>query len=121
VVGCYANGSVYQDFVRYRYGQIDNLVIPGTVPGCIAGFNLDSGLFTVVPPTITLNDANTITGYYIDTTNDSIAFILSPDGTMTSFSYPGSQQTMPTSINNLDVITGYYSVGTAIAGFIREP
>jgi hypothetical protein len=121
VVGCYATGSVYQDFLRYRYGLIETLAIPGTVPGCIAGFDFISGLFKVVPPSITLNDEGTITGYYTDAGKDSIAFILSQDGTMTTFTYPGSQQTIPTSINNLDVITGYYSVGTEVAGFIREP
>lgn len=121
VVGCYSTGAVYHDFLRYRYGLIETLAIPGTVPGCIAGFTYASGLFNVVPPSITLNDQGTITGYYNSTTNSSTAFILSEDGTMTTFIYPGSQQTIPTSINNLDVITGYYVVGTDIAGFIREP
>ena len=43
------------------------------------------------------------------------------DGTATTFNYPRSKQTLHTSINNSNVITGYYSQGSQIAGFIREP
>lgn len=120
-VGCYAIGSVYQYFVHYRYGFIQTLAIPGTVPGCIAGFTYSSGVFNVLPPSVTINDQGTITGYYSNAASDSIGFVLSADGTMLSFNYPGSTQTVPTSINNHDVIVGYYSAGPDIVGFIREP
>jgi hypothetical protein len=121
VVGCYAVGSSYQDFVHYRYGVIKTLAIPGTAPACIAGFTLASGLFNVLPPSVTISNQGTITGYYSNAANDSIAFVLFEDGTMLSFNYPGSKQTVPTSINDHDVIVGYYSAGADIAGFIREP
>ena len=39
--------------------------------------------------------------------------------TITSFDPPGSLQTVPLSINTAGSVTGYYSDGTAVHGFLR--
>ena len=119
VVGCYTVSGVYYDFVRDPDGVISTLNIPGTVPGCIASFNFPVEIL-VVPQSITLNDQGTITGYYTNTAKASVGFVQFPDGKLITFSHPGSTQTIPTSINDGDVITGYYSRGSEIVGFIRE-
>ena len=118
IVGCYAAGGLYHYFVRARDGVIKTLYFPGTVPDCIA--TSTPGFIAVVPEPILVNDQGAIIGY---TTNAQIAtaFIRLEDGTATTFNYPGSKQTIPTSINNGNVVTGYYSRGSEIAGFIREP
>ena len=118
VVGCYFANNVYQDFV-YQNGVIETLNIPGTIPSCLPGFS-GLGIFNVTPSSITVNDQGTITGYYTNTAKASVGFVRFADGKLITFSHPGSTQTIPTSINNGDVITGYYSRGSDIVGFIRE-
>jgi hypothetical protein len=119
VVGCYAAGGLYQDFVRNRDSVITTLDIPGTVPDCIATFT--PGFITVAPQSVIVNDQGTIAGYSTDAAQIASGFIRPEEGKVTTFNYPGSKQTIPTSINNCDVITGYYSRGQEILGFIREP
>src|ERR1700733_4649345 len=46
---------------------------------------------------------------------------LAQQGTITSFDPPGSLQTEPLSINSAGAVTGYYSDGSALHGFLREP
>jgi predicted membrane protein len=121
VVGCYTVSGVYYDFVRDPTGVITTLDIPGTVPACIATYALPLQVISVVPQSITLNDQGTITGYYTNAANVTVGFVRSDAGKLITFDHPGSTQTIPTSINNQDQITGYYSEGTAIIGFIREP
>jgi hypothetical protein len=118
VVGCYFANNVYQDFV-YQNGVIETLNIPGTIPSCLPGFS-GLGIFNVNPTSITVNDRGTITGYYTNTAKASVGFVLFADGKLITFDHPGSTQTIPTSINNRDVIAGYYSRGSEIVGFIRE-
>ena len=119
IVGCYAAGGLYHDFVRFHDGVVKTLYIPGTVPNCIATFA--PGFIAVMPQPILVNDQGTIIGYTTNTTQISTAFIRFEEGQVTTFNYPGSKQTIPTSINNCDVITGYYSQGSEIVGFLREP
>jgi hypothetical protein len=119
IVGCYAAGSRYHYFVRARDGVIKTLYFPGAVPTCIA--TSTPGFIAVVPQPIFLNDEGTIVGYTTNTPNTATAFIRLEDGSAATFNYPGSKQTIPTSINNGNVIAGYYSQGSAIVGFIREP
>ena len=119
IVGCYAAGGLYYYFVRARDGVVKTLYLPGTVPNCIAAFT--PGFIAVVPQTILVNDQGTIIGYTTNAAQIATAFIRLQDGVVTTFNYPGSKQTIPTSINNCDVITGYYSQGSEIVGFIREP
>jgi hypothetical protein len=119
IVGCYATGGLYHYFVRARDGVVKTLYIPGTAPNCIATFT--PGFIAVVPQTILVNDQGTIIGYTTNAAQIATAFIRLEDGVVTTFNYPGSKETIPTSINNCDVITGYYSQGSEIVGFIREP
>ena len=74
-----------------------------------------------MPQPILVNDQGTIIGYTTNAAQIATAFIRLENGVVTTFNYPGSKQTIPTSINNCDVITGYYSQGSEIAGFLREP
>jgi hypothetical protein len=119
IVGCYAAGGLYHYFMRARDGVVKTLYIPGTVPNCMATFA--PGFIAVVPQPILVNDQGTIIGYTINAAQIATAFIRLEDGVVTTFNYPGSKETIPTSINNCDVITGYYSQGSEIVGFIREP
>jgi hypothetical protein len=121
VVGCYTENGLYYDFVRYPDGFLKTLRIPGTVPACIATFGSPVPLINVVPPSITINDQGTITGYYTNASNVTRGFVHFEHGRRITFEHPGSKQTIPTSINSDDVITGYYSRGAEIVGFIREP
>jgi hypothetical protein len=119
IVGCYAAGGLYHYFVRARDGVIKTLYLPGTVPDCIA--TSTPGFIAVVPQPIFLNDQGTIIGYTTNAAQMATAFIRLADGTAATFTYPGSKQTIPTSVNNSNVVAGYYFHGSAIAGFIREP
>jgi hypothetical protein len=119
IVGCYAAGGIYHYFVRARDGSIKTLYLPGRVPDCIA--TSTPGFIAVVPQPIFVNDEGTIVGYTTSAAQNATAFIRLEDGKGTLFNYPGSQQTIPTGINNGNLITGYYSQGAVVAGFIREP
>ena len=119
IVGCYAAGSRYHYFVRARDGVIKTLYFPGTVPNCVA--TSTPGFIAVVPQPIFVNDEGTIVGYTTNASQIATAFIRLEDGSASLFNYPASKQTIPTSVNNSNVVTGYYSQGSGIAGFIREP
>jgi len=129
IVGCYSTRDmskgapigppVYHDFVRSPEGVITPLNLPGTISGCGVSINFPLSL---TPQVIDINDAGTITGYYINaTTHLSYGFVRSGDGEVTTFTQPGSMFTMPTSINDSGVITGYYSIGSHTWGFLRAP
>jgi hypothetical protein len=119
IVGCYAAGGLYHYFVRARDGVIKTLYLPGTVPDCIA--TSTPGFIAVVPQPILVNDQGTIVGYTTNASQITNAFIRREDGTVTRFNYPGSKQTIPTSVNNGNMIAGYYSQRSEVVGFIREP
>jgi hypothetical protein len=75
----------------------------------------------VSPEAVILNDQGTITGWYTDAAKVSKGFVRFEDGKLHTFAHAASKQTIPTGINDRDVITGYYSRGSEIVGFIREP
>lgn len=60
-----------------------------------------------------------ITGFYVNKAGDTDGFLLR-DGHVTTFSGPGSTNTMPLGINNSDKIVGSYAVGNATHGFVRS-
>ncbi len=64
-----------------------------------------------MPQPIFVNDQGTSLATPPTPNTIATAFIRLEDGTVTTFNYPGSKQTIPTSINNNNVITGYYSQG----------
>ena len=75
----------------------------------------------MVPRTITLNREGTIIGTYTNAAKVPVGFIRKKDGKLTTFAHPNATMTMPTAINNQDVIIGYFARGTDIKGFIRLP
>jgi hypothetical protein len=118
IVGCYSSAGVYYDFVRHHDGVYTTLDVPGTVPACvISGRNL--GFFDVDPPAITINDEGAVTGYFTNAAKVTTGFFRCRRGNVKTFSHPGATLTMPTSINNLNAITGYYTKGSETKGFIR--
>jgi hypothetical protein len=73
VVGCYSitnpappNTLTYYDFLYESDGTITTLAVPGTVPYCGYAGNELTGVYNVVPRTITLNGEGTIIGTYTD-------------------------------------------------------
>jgi hypothetical protein len=67
---------------------------------------------------ITINDAGTIMGYYADAADVNIGCIKLHGGELTPFAYPGATDTFPTSLNSLNVTTGWYSNASTTFGFI---
>jgi hypothetical protein len=100
----------YQGFVRFPGGSINSLVLPGT-------------------PDVGINEAGFIFGNYGflgPVTGSSRllhlqVYLRSPNGTMTSFGFPGSLKTVATSMNDSNVITGAYDQGRDSFGFLRIP
>jgi hypothetical protein len=132
VVGCYSintNAGVlfaplaltYYDFLYEPDGTITTLNVPGTVPSCLYAGNALLGIFNVVPRTISINREGTIVGSYTNAANVPVGFLQKKDGTLTTFTHPNATMTMPTAINNRDVVIGYFAHGTEIKGFIRLP
>lgn len=119
IVGCFAQQSLFFDFVRDPDGTITTLDVPGAIPGCLAGGAL--GFYNVAPPSITINDAGTIVGSYTNAAKVPSGFVKPLNGEVMSFTYPGATSTIPTSINTLDAITGYYSTASGTQGFIIVP
>jgi hypothetical protein len=69
------------------------------------------------------NDADTITGNFIDASGVSHGFVRSPSGSITTFDAgTGSGQTFPYTINLLGAIVGYELDRDLVAhGFLRTP
>lgn len=72
-----------------------------------------------------VNDGGTVVGIYLPTNTDppSQAYLRAPDGTITTFTVPGSTSVYPWSINVLGEVTGTYSYdsGDQVGGFVRSP
>jgi hypothetical protein len=72
-----------------------------------------------------INDAGTVVGIYLPTNTDppSQAYLRAADGTITTFTVPGSTSVYPWSINDLGEVTGTYSYdsGDQVGGFVRSP
>ncbi len=105
IVGCYQKklaDLLY--FMRDREGVITTLDIPGSEE-CH----------------ITINDAGTTMGTYRNAANVPVTFIKPLHGELMPFQYPGATSTMPLSLNNLNMVTGYYIKGTSTQGFIFIP
>jgi hypothetical protein len=79
------------------------------------------GVTIVSPATIVINHEGTIVGTYSNAANLPAGFIQKKDGKLTTSIHPGASMTMPTAVNNHDVIVGYFVKGTETKGFIRLP
>lgn len=99
-----------QGFVQSRNGGFTPFTVPGA--GWGTGY-------------LTINNRGTVMGGYSDQLNSPVShgFTRSRDGTITSFDLPRSATTIPTSLNNSGVITGFYYIGTSTSalGFLRLP
>lgn len=132
VVGCYEIQSapppsphtdVYYDFLRTPSGTFTELDPPGTVPSCLVQNSSYSfyPIYDVLPSAVSLNNRGTVIGQVIDAANLPIGFVRFPDGKTIPFAIPGSTLTVLAAINNLDVLTGYYTKGGKTEGFIALP
>ena len=104
VVGCYGNLGYSYDFFRNQEGTITTLDIPKQ-KGC----------------NVTINDAATIAGSYVNESYVDTVFFIPLHGSVSYFSYPGATNTWTTGLNNLNVITGYYTKGGKTEGFLLYP
>jgi hypothetical protein len=104
IVGCYQKLNYLLYFMRDQEGVITTLDIPGSRE-C----------------NLTINDAGTTMGTYLNAANVPVTFIKPLHGELIPFQYPGAASTTPTSLNNLDMVTGYYTKGTTTQGFLLIP
>ena len=116
----YDSNSVSHGFLRNPHGTFTTLDAPGagTVPSDFNGtFPMD------------INQFGTVAGYYNDDNLVSHCFILSPNGTFTTFDVPGADTnpadalgSLITAINALGATSGYYLDSNFVAhGFLRSP
>ena len=77
---------------------------------------------------LSINEAATVTGYYISNSGVSSGFVRHQDGQIITFDVPGSIATIPVSINTAGDITGYYNLPSKTPvvfdipqGFVRTP
>jgi hypothetical protein len=76
---------------------------------------------------MSINDAQTITGFYFSKSGATSGFVRDEDGHITTFDVPGGVATIPVSINAAGDVTGYYEVPVtadilpqAPQGFVRS-
>jgi len=68
-----------------------------------------------------INQAEVITGYYIDATRLIHGFRRAVTGGITTFDLPNSTDTFSSSINQAGAITGYYTDTSGQHGFLAIP
>ena len=100
------------DFLREPDKTYTTLSVPGTVPGRPANVNDLTGVAIVSPATIVIHQEGTFLGTYRNVANLPAGFVQKKDGNLTIFIHPGASTTMPTAVNNYDVIVGYFAKGT---------
>jgi hypothetical protein len=125
VVGYYMTGSqaalVPQDFISHTDGSFETVTTPtGTKAGCTIGITTAFIVYNPPPPAVSINNNGNVIGCYTDASGVVSGFFRYENGAMATMTHPGSNQTRPTAINDSNVVTGYYSVGSIIVGFLRE-
>ncbi len=142
IAGTYVDASfVEHGFLRTHDGAVISFDFPGASftealainpAGLVVGDFCDAttcyrgyvrapdGTFTVIDGSIPMgiNPAGAITGFSFDV---SYAYLRNPDGTIVTFSPPGSNYTSPSAINPAGAITGYYQDAIGFHGFLRAP
>ena len=111
-------------FVRSPQGVFTLFNPPGTIVTSLVPHRVLGGVPLTTPHRLSINQAGTITGSYVDAEGAQHGFVRNPYGTITSFDPPRGKQTTATSINDSGVITGtyFYDWNTQIAqGFLRVP
>lgn len=69
---------------------------------------------------MSINESQTVTGYYTVAAGTQGGFVRSEDGTIDTFQVPGSILTEPVGINSAGEIVGYYEITAGVPqGFIR--
>src|ERR1700749_1335843 len=58
---------------------------------------------------LSINEAQTVTGYYLSNSGVSSGFVRYQDGQIITFDIPRSTATIPVAINTAGFITGYYN------------
>lgn len=106
IAGNYAGTSNWQPFVRYADGTITAYDVSG-VSNCAC--------------TTGINDSGTIVGWYDDSSGFDHGFLITTDGTITTFDVPGAVTTQPSGINAEGYVVGGYSTTSGGHGFIMAP
>jgi hypothetical protein len=92
------------DFARDR----PDLFITFQVPGAVGTYPMS------------INDSQTVTGYYTGAAGTQGGFVRSQDGTIDTFQVPGSILTEPVGINSAGEVVGYYEITAGVPqGFMR--
>src|SRR5579871_4335133 len=81
------------------------------VPLAFAGPAEAKPVLTLLPVNtnaIAINDSGVVVGTEIGREIGSVAFVRTPDGTMTTFAIKGANGITPTGINSSGVVTGTY-------------
>jgi uncharacterized membrane protein len=110
-------------FVRSPQGVFTLFNPPGRIVALVPD-NVFSGQQLSAPHQLSINQAGTITGSYVDAKGAKHGFLRNPYGTITSFDPPRGGQTTATGINDTGVIAGFYFYdwNAQIAqGFLRIP
>jgi hypothetical protein len=115
ILGAYADNSgnfVQHGLLRDRNGRFTTLEAPGAGTGIYQGTGSNFFFFGTIPG---LNNSGAITATYLDANDVFHGFLRKPDGTFVTFDAPGADLTpgnfngtVPGSINELGVITGFY-------------
>jgi uncharacterized membrane protein len=149
VVGNCQVGGNNRGFVRFANGVIKTFVVPGAFQGTGAadisdakeivgyysnsisftgGFTLIGDVFTTfsVPGSMAtrptaINASGVVVGIYLDSNNDTPAFIRDAQGNITTFeAAPSAYSTTPSGINSSGEICGYEIDSTGTHGFLRD-
>ena len=111
IAGTYLDGNTVRSFLRHPDGRVTEFSVPGA--GTTYGW--------------AMNEANVVTGWWVDTNNANHGFVRNPDGRITKFDAPGAgtgagQGTTPEAINDAGVISGNYTDSNNVThGFLRLP
>ncbi|MGO9011920.1 MAG: hypothetical protein ACLQPN_17620 [Bryobacteraceae bacterium] len=123
VVGAYTDSSsTVHGYVRDPQGTISQIDVTGAGTGSHQGTYYLEGTYPEC-----MNPAGAIAGNYIDTNGTNHGFLRAPDGTITTFDFPGAatgpgQGTIGWDVDPGGTIVGsYYDVNSASHGFVRSP